>query len=125
MTSDAARWFELFAGFSKAPSSDSYAAVFHPEGEATIEVPDQRRALMPVDLTGHLSGMPLSAVDWAGDGKLAFVEWRRDDLLGVDRLELKDSRIQSMRRYFDRLGLLAERDPPVAALRASLLSNTR
>lgn len=53
-----------------------------------------------------------------------FVEWRRGDVLGVDRLDLKDGAIASMRRNFDTLGLLAERDPSVTALRAALLSNT-
>lgn len=91
--------------------------------DATIEVPDQRRPLAPCDMREHLAGAPLSAVDWAGDGELAFVEWRRADLLGVDRLEMRDGRIASMRRYFDTLGLLAERDPSVTALRAALLSN--
>jgi hypothetical protein len=33
MNSQAARWFELFKAFGRAPSPDSYAAVFHPEGE--------------------------------------------------------------------------------------------
>lgn len=33
MTSDASRWFDLFKAFGRAPTPDSYAAVFHPEGE--------------------------------------------------------------------------------------------
>ena len=33
MRSEAADWFELFRTFGRAPSPDSYAAVFHPEGE--------------------------------------------------------------------------------------------
>jgi hypothetical protein len=250
MTSDAARWFELFRAFGRAPTPDSYAAVFHPEGEVAdsgmavptpasqvrgaiahvlklmpdlfidmkryrsrgdavfveaanrgtingttvewdavyrvhlkdglvhrgrrfydqatlfralrpdmpwlpelpradgaevagygdivadaplrlpfapgtrIETPDQKRMLSPADLGNHLAGAALEAIDWAGDDTLAFVEWRRGDLLGVDRLDLKDGAIVSMRRNFDTLGLLAERDPSVTALRATLLSNT-
>ena len=33
MTSDVSRWFDRFAAFGRAPSPDSYAAFFHPEGE--------------------------------------------------------------------------------------------
>lgn len=33
MASDASRWFELFKAFGRSPSPDSYAAVFHPDGE--------------------------------------------------------------------------------------------
>lgn len=250
MTSDASRWFELFRAFGRAPTPDSYAAVFHPEGEvadsgmavptpasqvrvaiahvlklmpdlfidmkryrsrgdavfveaanrgtingtrvewdavyrvhlkdglvhrgrrfydqatlfralrpdmpwlpelpradggkvagygdvvadaplrlpfvpgARIETPDQKRMLSPADLGNHLAGAALEAIDWAGDGTLAFVEWRRGDLLGVDRLDLKDGAIASMRRNFDTLGLLAAQEPSVTALRAALLSNT-
>jgi ketosteroid isomerase-like protein len=249
MTSDAARWFELFRAFGRSPSPDSYAAVFHPDGEvadagmatptpasrvreaiahvlrlmpdlqidmrryrargdvvfveaanrgtikgsamawgavyrvhlrnglvhrgrrfydqtavfralrpdmgwlpespratgdaprshaelvtgspvdasfaadALIEVADQRRPLTSTSLMQHLAGAPLRAVDWAGDSTLAFVEWSRGDLLGVDRLEMSEGRIVSLRRYFDTLGLLAEHDPSVTALRAALLSN--
>ena len=42
-----------------------------------------------------------------------------------DRLELSGGKIVSLRRYFDTLGLLAECDPTVTALRAALLSNAR
>ncbi len=249
MASDASRWFELFKAFGRAPSPDSYAAVFHPEGEvadcgmavptpasqvreaiahvlklmpdlfidmkryrargdtvfveaansgtingtrvawdavyrvhlkdglvhrgrrfydqatlfralrpdmpwlpelppargndvkaygdvmpkaplhlpfatgARIETPDQKRPLVPADLRNHLAGSPFETIDWAGDDTLTFVEWRRGDLLGVDRLDLEDGAIVSMRRNFDTLGLLAQRDPSVTALRAALLSN--
>jgi ketosteroid isomerase-like protein len=249
MTSDASHWFELFRAFGRAPSPDSYAAVFHPEGEvadsgmtvptpasrvreaiahilklmpdlfidmkryrsrgdtvfveaansgtingtrvawdavyrvhlkdglvhrgrrfydqatlfralrpdmpwlpelprshgdavktygdvvpnaplhlpfaigARVETPDQKRTLAPVDLRDHLAGAPFEAIDWAGDDTLAFVEWRRDDLPGVDRLDLTDGTIVSMRRNFDTLGLLAESDPSVTLLRATLLSD--
>ena len=41
------------------------------------------------------------------------------DLLGIDRLDLADGRIVAMRRYFDTLGLLAENDLSVVALRAA------
>lgn len=100
-----------------APLNASFAS------DAIIEVPDQRRPLAPGEVFSHLAGAPLQAIDWAGDDRLMFVEWRRGDLLGVDRLELDGGRIVSMRRYFDTLGLLAEHDPSVTALRASLLSN--
>ncbi|HSI02017.1 MAG TPA: nuclear transport factor 2 family protein [Reyranella sp.] len=249
MASDASRWFELFKAFGRAPTPDSYAAVFHPEGEvadagmptptpasqvreaiahvlrlmpdlqidmkryrargdavfveamnsgtingtrvawdavyrvhlkdglvhrgrrfydqatlfralrpdmswlpqmpassrtfsglyddlvcnapfylpfarhATIRVPDQQRTLRPEDLRHHLEGGPLEMVDWAGDDTLAFVEWRRGDLLGVDRLEIGGNAIVMLQRYFDTLGMLAEHDPSVTALRAALLSN--
>lgn len=249
MRSEAARWFDLFAAFGRAPSPDSYAAVFHPEGEvadagmatptpasrvreaiahvlrlmpdltidmrryrargsavfveaanrgtingtpvawgatyrvhlrdggvfrgrrfydqatlfralrpgmtwlpqmpsnssgivpayadlapgapitarfapdAKIEVPDQHRPLAPNEITQHLAGAPFRMIDWAGDDTLMFMEWQRGDLLGVDRLDLVDGRVVSMRRYFDTLGLLAEHDPSVTALRAALLSN--
>jgi ketosteroid isomerase-like protein len=248
MSSDAARWFELFRAFGRAPSPDSYAAVFHPEGEvadagaapvpasqvreaiahvlrlmpdlfidmkrcrtrgpsvfvdaanrgtindtpvawnaiyrvqlkegrvhrgrrfydqatvfralrpdmgrlpqlapssipfsgtyadlmpgapfalpfsagARIESPDQQRPLSPGDLRRHLPGAPFEAVDWAADDTLAFVEWRRGDVLGADMLELKDGAIVTLRRNFDTLGLLAAHDPSVVALRAALLSN--
>lgn len=95
------------------------------DANARIETPDHKRTLAPGDLRNHLSGAPLEAIDWAGDDTLAFVEWRRGDLLGVDRLELKDGAIVAMRRNFDTLGLLAQRDPSVTALRAALLSNAR
>lgn len=88
-----------------------------------IETPDQKRMLTPAELRNHLAGSPFETIDWAGDDTLTFVEWRRGDLLGVDRLDLKDGTIVSMRRNFDTLGLLAERDPPVLTLRAALLSN--
>ena len=91
--------------------------------DARIEVADQRRTLAPGELKSHLAGAPFIAVDWAGDDELAFVEWRRGDLLGVDRIELAGGRIVALRRYFDTLGLLAEYDPSVTALRAALLSN--
>jgi hypothetical protein len=54
---------------------------------------------------------------------LAFVEWRRGDLLGVDQLDVADGKIVALRRNFDTLGLLAAHDPSVIALRAALLSN--
>lgn len=92
-------------------------------GSARIDSPDQKRALTPADLRHHLPGAPFEFVDWAGDAKLAFVEWRRGDVLGVDRLNLAGDRIVSMRRHFDTLSMLAERDPSVTALRAALLSN--
>jgi ketosteroid isomerase-like protein len=249
MTSDAAHWFELFKAFGRAPTPDSYAAVFHPDGEvadagmaaptpssqvreaiahvlrlmpdlhidmkryrarggvvfvdaansatingtrvawdavyrvhlkdglvhrgrrfydqaalfralrpdmgwlpqlpastepvlvryddlvtgspihlpfapnARVRTPDQWHMLPPADLQHHRAGGTLTAIDWAGDDTLAFVEWQRGDLLGVDRLELHDGAIASMQRYFDTLGLLAQRDPSVTALRAALLSN--
>ena len=99
-----------------APSGLAFAA------GALIETPDQKRTLAPADLRIHLAGSPFEAIDWAGDDTLVFVEWRRGDLLGVDRLDLKDGAIASMRRNFDTLGLLAERDPSVRALRVPLLS---
>jgi hypothetical protein len=115
------------------PSSDSVEAYADVVSNApfrlpfaigvAIETPDQRRALAPADLRNHLAGSPFEMTDWAGDDTLAFVEWRRGDLLGVDRLDLKDGAIVSMRRNFDTLGLLAQRDPSVTALRATLLSN--
>ncbi len=102
---------------SGAPVSAPFAA------DATIEAPDQRRPLAPADIVVHLAGSPFQMIDWAGDNTLMFVEWRCGDLLGVDRLDLSDDRIVAMRRYFDTLGLLAEHDPSVTALRAALLSN--
>src|SRR5262249_332015 len=33
MSTDVERWFRLFAPFGRPPSPDSYAAVFHPDGE--------------------------------------------------------------------------------------------
>jgi len=248
MTSDAARWFELFKAFGQAPSPDSYAAVFHPDGEVAdagaapvpasqvrgaiahvlqlmpdlvidmkryrargtsvfvdaanrgtlngttvawdavyrvrlkegrvhrgrrfydqatifralrpdmgrlpqlepsstaftvtyadvmpnapfalpfaasvlIESPDQQSRLAPADLASHMAGAPFETVDWAADDTLAFVEWRRGDLLGVDQLEFEDRKIIALRRNFDTLGLLAAHDPSVIALRAALLSN--
>jgi ketosteroid isomerase-like protein len=113
--SSAARYGDLVVN---APMSPSFAA------DASIRTPDQRRTLRPADLAHHLEGEPLEAVDWAGDDTLAFIEWRRGALLGVDRLELRDGKVASMQRYFDTLGLLAERDPSVTQLRAALLSNT-
>lgn len=67
--------------------------------------------------------MPFETLDWAGDDTLVFIEWRRGELLGVDRLDVAAGRIVSMQRYFDTLGLLGQRDPSVTALRAALLSN--
>jgi hypothetical protein len=88
-----------------------------------IATPDQKRMLTPADLRKHLAGSPFEAIDWAGDDTLAFVEWRRGDVLGVDRLDLREGAIVSMRRNFDTLGLLAQRDPSVTALRSALLSD--
>jgi len=102
---------------SNAPSYLPFAA------GAWIETPDQKRTLAPGDLRYHLAGVPFEAVDSAGDDTLAFIEWRRGDLMGVDRLELKDGAIVSMRRNFDTLGLLAQCDPSVLELRGALLSN--
>ena len=93
--------------------------------DAVIEVADQPAPIPRAALAGHLAGSPFRVVDHAGDDTLAFVEWQRGDLLGVDRLELAGGGIVSMRRYFDTLGLLAERDPSVVALRTALLSNAR
>jgi hypothetical protein len=248
MSSDAARWYELFKAFGRAPSPDSYAAVFHPEGEvadagaapvpasevreaiahvlrlmpdlfidmkryrsrgdsvfvdaanrgtlngttvtwdavyrvrlkegrvhrgrrfydqatvfralrpdmgrlpqlaptpstfegtyadlmpgaplslpfaacARIESPDQQRRLAAGDLAKHLGEAPFETIDWAWDDTLAFVEWRRGDLLGVDVLELENGAIVALRRNFDTLGLLAAYDPSATKLRAALLSN--
>lgn len=102
-----------------APIAAPFAA------DVTIEVADQPAPISRAALAMHLAGTPFAAVDHAGDDTLAFVEWRRGDLLGVDRLELSRGKIVSLRRYFDTLGLLAERDPTVTALRAALLSNAR
>lgn len=88
-----------------------------------IASPDRREPMAPVDLRAHLGDGPFELIDWAGDDRLAFVEWRRGDLLGVDRLDLDGGVVVAMRRHFNTLGLLAEKDPSVAALRASLLSN--
>jgi hypothetical protein len=90
--------------------------------DARITSPDQQH-FTSGDLPRHLSGAPFETVDWAGDDMLAFVEWRRGDLLGVDQLELEDGKIATLRRNFDTLGLLAAHDPSVLALRAALLSN--
>lgn len=96
-------------------------AAFAPD--AAIEVADQPAPISRAALARHLADAPFEMVDHAGDDTLAFVEWRRGELLGIDRLDLVDGRIIAMRRYFDTLGLLAERDPSVVALRAALLSN--
>ena len=96
-------------------------AAFAPE--AVIEVADQPAPILRTALSRHLTGAPFAVVDHAGDDTLAFVEWQRGDLLGIDRLDLSGGRIVAMRRYFDTLGLLAEHDPSVVALRAALLSN--
>jgi len=101
----------------EAPVTASFAA------DAAIETPDQRRVLAPADLALHLAGAPFKMIDWAGDDTLMFVEWQHGELLGVDRLELRDGHIAAMRRYFDTLGLLAAQDPTVTALRTTLLSN--
>jgi len=68
--------------------------------DVRIETPDQKRTLVPADLRNHLAIAPFEAIDWAGDDTLV-----------------------SMRRNFDTLGLLAQHDPSVTALRAALLSN--
>jgi hypothetical protein len=93
--------------------------------DARIASPDQQQPFRPGDLPFHLAGAPFETVDWAGDDTLAFVEWRRGDLLGVDQLELKNGKIAALRRNFDTLGLLAAHDPSVISLRAALLSNAR
>jgi hypothetical protein len=100
-----------------APIDAAFAA------NVTVEVAGQRRPLAPADIFGQRDEPHLYAVDWAGDDSLSFVEWQREDLLGVDRLDLREGRITSLRRYFDTLGLLAKRDPSVTGLRAALLSN--
>jgi len=108
------RYRDLVPG---APVDLAFAA------QARIGAPDQRRQLRPADLPRHLAGAPFELVDWAGDDSLVFIEWRRGDLLGVDRLDIARGQIVSMQRNFDTLGLLAEHDPSVTALRAALLSN--
>ncbi len=91
--------------------------------DPVIEVADQPKPIPLAALPAHLTGQPFEVVDHAGDDSLAFVEWRRGDLLGIDRLDLSNGRIVSLGRYFDTLGLLAAHDPSVVALRAALLSN--
>lgn len=108
------RYRDLVPG---APVDLAFAA------QARIGAPDQRRQLRPADLPRHLAGAPFELVDWAGDDSLVFIEWRRGDLLGVDWLDIARGQIVSMQRNFDTLGLLAEHDPSVTALRAALLSN--
>ena len=96
------------------------------ERRATSERRGRDRRPRPIPLaalTAHLGEQALEVVDHAGDDSLAFVEWRRGDLLGIDRLDLSNGRIVSLGRYFDTLGLLAARDPSVVAMRAALLSN--
>jgi hypothetical protein len=109
---EAVRYSDIISG---TPFDFPFAA------KARIGTPDQKQPLSPADLKHHLPGA--QAVDWAGDATLAFVEWRRGALLGADRLDLQGGRVVLMRRDFDTLGLLAERDPSVTALRAALLSN--
>jgi hypothetical protein len=103
----------------EAPVDAAFAA------NATVEVAGQRRPLTPADIGRRRADPGHRAVDWAGDDDLAFVEWQDGDLLGVDRLDLKEGQVVFLRRYFDTLGLLAERDPSVTGLRAALLSNAR
>jgi len=132
MSSDVAGWFDLFMAFGRAPSPDSYAAVFHSDGELA----DAGAAPVPasqVHAAPRLSSMrPTAASRCAlrsrGRGR------RRHTRLGrmavrrrAGRIcsNWKDGAIVSLRRNFDTLGLLAAHDHSVTALRAALLSNAR
>lgn len=125
-------WLPQLAPAGHAPVS--YGEIVHGApadlrfaADAVVVLPDQRAPVTPAMLAAHLGSARLEAIDGAGDSAgdagLAFVEWRSADLLGVDRLELRDGRIAHLQRYVDTLGLLARADPSVTALRAALLSN--
>ncbi|KAI9010165.1 hypothetical protein DFJ74DRAFT_686244 [Hyaloraphidium curvatum] len=91
--------------------------------DCVVEVADQATPIAPAQLPHHLAGAPFEAVDWARDERFAFVEWKRGDILGVDRLEIRDGKVTSFRRLFDTLGMVAEMDPKMLELRKQFLSN--
>jgi hypothetical protein len=113
MTSDAARWFELFKAFGRAPSPDRYAAVFHPEGEvadagaAPVPASKVREAmahilrLMPdlfIDMKRYRARGASVFVDAANSGTLNGTKVAWD---AVYRVHLKDGGVHRGRRFYD------------------------
>jgi hypothetical protein len=118
MVSDASRWFELFKAFGRAPSPDSYAAVFHPEGEVAdsgMAVPtpaSQVRAAIAhvLKLTPDLF---IDMKRYRSRGNAVFVQpANRGTINGtrvcwdaVYRVHLKDGLVHRGRRFYDQATL--------------------
>src|SRR5215218_2984442 len=129
MTSDASRWFELFKAFGREPSPDSYAAVFHPEGEVsdsgmTVPTPASqvREAiahilkLMPdlfIDMKRYRSRGNAVFVEAANSGTIngAKVAWD-----AVYRVHLKDGLVHRGRRFYDHATLFRALRPDMGWL---------
>lgn len=128
MTSDAARWFELFKAFGRAPSPDSYAAVFHPEGEvadsgaAPIPASQVREAiahvlrLMPdlfIDMKRFRARGDSVFVDAANRGTLngTTAAWH-----AVYRVHLKEGRVHRGRRFYDQATVFRALRPDMGRL---------
>jgi ketosteroid isomerase-like protein len=129
MTSDVERWFALFARFGRAPSPDSYAAVFHPEGEvADAGMAAPTPASQVRDAIAHvLRLMPDLRIDmrrYRARGDTVFVEAaNRGTINGtkvawgaVYRVHLRDGLVLKGRRFYDQAELFRALRPEMAWL---------
>jgi hypothetical protein len=129
MTSDAAHWFELFKAFGRAPTPDSYAAVFHPEGEvADAGMPTPTPASKVRDAIAHvLRLMPNLHIDmkrYRARGNVVFVEAANSGTINgarvawdaVYRVHLKDGLVHRGRRFYDQATLFRALRPDMGWL---------
>jgi ketosteroid isomerase-like protein len=113
MGSDAASWFDLFKAFGYAPSPDSYAAVFHPEGEvADAGAPPVPASQVREAIAHILRLMPDLFIDmkrYRARGDSVFVDAANSATLNgtrvawdaVYRVRLKEGRVHRGRRFYD------------------------
>ena len=118
MTSDASRWFELFKAFGRAPTPDSYAAVFHPDGEVAnsgMAVPTPASQVREA-IAHILKLMPDLFIDmkrYRARGDAVFVEAANSGTINgtrvawdaVYRVHLKDGLVHRGRRFYDQATL--------------------
>lgn len=137
MSSDAASWFDLFRAFGRAPSPDSYAAVFHSDGEvadagaAPVPASQVREAmahilrLMPdlfIDMKCYRARGASVFVDAANRGTLngTSVAWA-----AVYRAHLKEGRVHRGRRFYDQATVFRALKPDMGRLPQLTLSSSR
>lgn len=137
MSSDAASWFDLFRAFGRAPSPDSYAAVFHSDGEvadagaAPVPASQVREAmahilrLMPdlfIDMKCYRARGASVFVDAANRGTLngTSVAWD-----AVYRAHLKEGRVHRGRRFYDQATVFRALKPDMGRLPQLTLSSSR
>ncbi len=118
MSSDASRWFELFRAFGRAPAPDSYAAVFHPDGEVAdsgMAVPTPASQVREA-IAHVLKLMPDLFIDmkrYRARGDAVFVEAANSGTINgtkvawdaVYRVHLKDGLVHRGRRFYDQATL--------------------